>query len=196
MKRFLIVLLTSSFILSTSQPLFARSHRGFIVSRSALSKTVKIAKRVARRKAWKAAKKHCRKRRTQKLYARWSYSCHRKGRFYRCVARNRFRCLRHQSKRSKRRSRHLKKKSHVRSAIAQGRTLKSAKKKARKKVYRRAKKVCKHLKVTYVKSWSYRCKKRGRYYRCRAKNTFRCSSKHHLRKHRRHRRRKYRHRTK
>lgn len=139
-----------------------------------------------------------------RMSKRWTSQCRRKRGLHKCRVSARFRCckgtlhrtkqttkqsLSKQSRRSrvskrrglahkkrrkskKRRRLCLRKVRVTRSALSRLQPM--ARRVARKKVYRSAKKRCGERKINYMAAWRYRCKRKGKYYRCTASNTVRC----------------------
>lgn len=61
--------------------------------------------------------------------------------------------------------------------VVRGATLRrrvSAKKIARKKVYKWAKRRCRGRRVVFMARWQYKCRKKGRFIHCKARNKIRC----------------------
>jgi hypothetical protein len=141
---------------------------------------------------------------TLRVSKRWASQCRRKRGLHKCRVSARFRCCKGTLRRSTLTTKQSLSKQPRRSRISKRRRLTRKKRRkwkksrrlclrkvrvtrsalsrrkptarrvARKKVYRSAKKRCGARKIKYMAAWRYRCKRKGKYFRCSASNTVRC----------------------
>lgn len=173
--------LVTSFIGTSSVYAAPRCGKKRKVMRTAGSKSLKRARKIARKKALRAARKRCgTSRRVSILGKRIRVQCKkRKGKgLKRCRAAFTYTCCK-RTRKGKKRARPSKggkaclRKRTVR-AKANSKNAKVARRVARKKVRIQAKKLCGKRTPRYVSKWTYSCSRKGKRSICVARNAVRC----------------------